>query len=153
MLTEPSRLLFRLVVGSAGAAAALGEMEALGPATPLLVQPLAFPLEALASMAPQVELSEEDEEALDNVQALWELLQPALLTTPNPQNARAAALLVLELLQMAPELLPGVQSTSAKLIRHLLGRIAGRLSEELTRPQLPAASGAATYSSVRAYRP
>lgn len=139
--------LVRLLIGSAGVAAALGEMEALGPVTPLIVQPLALPLEALASLIPQVELTEEDEEALDNVQALWELLQPSLFASPTPQTARAFAFVLLELLQMAPELLPGVQSTSGKFIRQLLGRLTSRIAEELQRPSLPAPQ--TPYSSIQ----
>lgn len=115
------------MVGGAGVTAALGEMRAFGPMTPVMLEPVRLPLELLTQLAPVMELSEEDEEALDNVHAVFDVMPKAALDS---QALRTGAFLALELAAMAPTLMPGVRRVLGKLVTRMATRIASRLQED-----------------------
>ncbi|CAG9463928.1 unnamed protein product [Pedinophyceae sp. YPF-701] len=126
--------LVRIVVGSAGVTTALNEMEAFGPMTPIMVRPMGISLEMMAAAAPSVELTQEDEEALSNVYTVWELLRPELKSV-SPTRAREALLAAVELLQLAPDVMPGVRRTASQFARLFLSRMAARVADELNSPR------------------
>lgn len=126
MSREAASEVLRLLLGGAGVTAALGEMEAFGPMTPMMLQPVQLPLDLLSHIAPVMELSEEDEEALDNVHAMFDGMPK---TSLSGDMVRAGAFVALELAAMAPALLPGVRVTVAKLVRKMALRIVTRLGE------------------------
>jgi hypothetical protein len=78
----------RVLLGSAPVAVAMSSLEALGPLRPLLL-PLTTPLELLSRLAPAVQLTDEDEEALGVVRGIFQLV--ARMSPDSPAAAAAAA--------------------------------------------------------------
>jgi aarF domain-containing kinase len=78
----------RVLLGSAPVAVAMSSLEALGPLRPLLL-PLTTPLELLSRLAPAVQLTDEDEEALGVVRGIFQLV--ARMSPDSPAAATAAA--------------------------------------------------------------
>jgi aarF domain-containing kinase len=77
----------RVLLGSAPVAVAMSSLEALGPLRPLLL-PLTTPLELLSRLAPAVQLTDEDEEALGVVRGIFQLVARM---SPDSSPAAAAA--------------------------------------------------------------
>jgi aarF domain-containing kinase len=78
----------RVLLGSAPVAVAMSSLEALGPLRPLLL-PLTTPLELLSRLAPAVQLTDEDEEALGVVRGIFQIV--ARMSPDVPAAAAAAA--------------------------------------------------------------
>jgi aarF domain-containing kinase len=78
----------RVLLGSAPVAVVMSSLEALGPLRPLLL-PLTTPLELLSRLAPAVQLTDEDEEALGVVRGIFQLV--ARMSPDSPAAAAAAA--------------------------------------------------------------
>eukprot|EP01024_Parvocaulis_polyphysoides_P031316 TRINITY_DN28351_c1_g1_i4.p1 TRINITY_DN28351_c1_g1~~TRINITY_DN28351_c1_g1_i4.p1 ORF type:complete len:703 (+),score=101.06 TRINITY_DN28351_c1_g1_i4:188-2296(+) len=123
--------VIRALVVSAPATAAL---QSLGPLR-MVVFPLLTFAEILTRISPVVELSDEDKEALSTIKGLLDLLggpQNALDAVPNlleaPDQSRKMAQ---EIVEMLPQLLPGIAYTGELFIRQLLSRVLTRLSEQL----------------------
>ncbi|KAF6265823.1 hypothetical protein COO60DRAFT_1633263 [Scenedesmus sp. NREL 46B-D3] len=78
----------RVLLGSRPVAVAMSSLEALGPLRPLLL-PLTTPLELISRLAPAVQLTEEDEEALGVVRGIFQLV--ARISSDPPAAAAPAA--------------------------------------------------------------
>lgn len=78
----------RVLLGSAPVAVAMSSLEALGPLRPLLL-PLTTPLELLSRLAPAVQLTDEDEEALGVVRGVFQLV--ARMSPDSPTAAAAGS--------------------------------------------------------------
>jgi len=119
--------VLRLMIGGAGVTNALAEAKAFGPMTPMMLQPVQYPLDFLTRFAPAIELSEEDDEALDNVHALVDTLPRGRLSLG---AVRTGAFLALEIASMAPTVMPGFRKVVGRLITRMSERISQRLVEE-----------------------
>ena len=96
---------------------------------------------ALHSLAPVVELTEDDREALDTIRGALALLQQVLGSATGAPGSEPGPLAPASLTQLrdaarelqplVPELLPGVVATAELFVRALLRRVLLRLADEL----------------------
>jgi aarF domain-containing kinase len=124
---DAASTLIAALLGSAPALAGASAMQALGPLRPLLL-PLPTPSEVLRSLAPLVEPSARDRDALVAAQRLAALVGDQLPALPRADAAAAADALRLgrELVGLAPELAPGLARTATLFAQRIADRATAR---------------------------
>lgn len=115
------------LLGSAPALASMGAIKALGPWRRIIL-PVPTPLEVLSRLAPALQLSKADIQALETAEGVAQLVRPQLAQPPKPDDVLQFGQ---EIMPLLPQLLPGVLKTSELFGRQLIRRAALRVAADM----------------------